>query len=433
MSHVFRVGIAGLGTVGAGVVRLLQTHEKIIAQRAGRRIEIVAVSARDKTRKRDVELGGYEWLDDPVKMADYQGLDAVVELIGGAEGAAKTVAEHTLMHGRALVTANKALLATHGTALAGLSEHHKAPLLFEAAVAGGIPIIKTLREGFAANNVGAVYGILNGTCNYILTEMRETGRHFDDVLKEAQDKGYAEADPTFDVDGIDAAHKLCILTALAFGVKPSLAAIATQGIRKVTAEDIKYANELGYRIKLLGIARRGADGKISQSVEPCMVPLHSPMGAVDGVYNAVFVENDFAGTGLSVGRGAGAGPTASAVVADIIDLARGHGRVPVFGMDVHDLADGAWAGPESVSCGYYIHMTVKDEPGVLAGITAIMRDHNISIEAVLQRGRDPGKPVAIVMVSHAAMRHDVNMAISKIAALDKVVEDPHIIRIEEFV
>lgn len=433
MSHVFRVGIAGLGTVGAGVVRLLQSHEALIAQRAGKRIEIVAVSARDKGRKRDVELGDYEWIDDPVKMADYPGLDAVVELIGGSEGAARTLAEHTLMKGRALVMANKALLATHGAELAGLSENHGAPLMFEAAVAGGIPIIKTLREGFAANRAGAVYGILNGTCNYILTEMRETGRHFDDVLKEAQEKGYAEADPTFDVDGIDAAHKLCILTALAFGVKPALDAITIQGIRKVTAEDIKYANELGYRIKLLGIARRGTDGRITQSVEPCMVPLHSPMGAVDGVYNAVFVENDFAGTGLSVGRGAGAGPTASAVVADIIDLARGHSHVPVFGTRVHDLAAGVWAGTETVTCGYYMHMVVKDEPGVLAGVAAIMRDHNISIEVVLQRGRDPGKPVAIVMVSHAATRHDVDVAIGKIAAMDNVVEDPHIIRIEEFV
>ncbi len=432
MSHVFRVGIAGLGTVGAGVVRLLQSHEDLIARRAGRRIEIVAVSARDKARKRDVDLGDYQWIDDPVKLADVANLDAVIELMGGSEGPAKILVERSLMAGRAVVTANKALLATHGAALAGLSEHHNAPLMFEAAVAGGIPIIKTLREGFAANRVGAVYGILNGTCNYILTEMRETGRAFDDVLKEAQEKGYAEADPTFDIDGIDASHKLCILTALAFGVKPALGTIATQGIRKVTAEDIKYANELGYRIKLLGIARRGADGRITQSVEPCMVPLHSPMGAVDGVYNAVFVENDFAGTGLSVGRGAGAGPTASAVVADIIDLARGHRNVPVFGMPVHELADGVWAGPETVSCGYYMYMVVKDEPGVLAGISAIMRDHKISIESMLQRGRDPGKPVAIVMVSHAALRQDVNAAMSKIASLDSVVEDPHIIRIEEF-
>ena len=432
MSHPYRVGIAGLGTVGAGVVRLLQSHADLIAQRAGRAVEIVAVSARDRQRRRDVDIAGYEWVDDPVKMADIKDIDAVVELIGGAEGAARTLVERSLMAGRAVVTANKALLATYGAELAGLSENHHAPLMYEAAVAGGIPIIKTLREGFAANRVGAVYGILNGTCNYILTEMRETGRHFDDVLKEAQEKGYAEADPSFDIDGVDASHKLCILAALAFGVKPSLPGIAAQGIRKIKAEDIRYAEELGYRIKLLGIARRGADGRIAQSVEPCMVPLRSPMGAVDGVYNAVFVENDFAGTGLSVGRGAGAGPTASAVVADIIDLARGHDRVPVFGMPFHHLADAQWAGPEAVHCGYYMHMVVRDEPGVLAELSAVMRDHQISIETVLQRGRDPGKPVAIVMVSHTARRAAVDEAMSRIAALDSVVEDPHIIRIEEF-
>lgn len=432
MQHVFRIGIAGLGTVGAGVVRLLQTHEDMIAQRAGKRLEIVAVSARDKNRKRDVVLDSYDWLDDPVALADRDDLDAVVELIGGSEGPARMLVERSLMNGRAVVTANKALLAHYGDELAALSEHHYAPLLYEAAVAGGIPIIKTLREGCAANRIGAVYGILNGTCNYILTTMRETGRHFDDVLAEAQDKGYAEADPSFDIDGIDTAHKLCILAALSFGVKPRLDAISTTGIRKITADDIRYAAELGYRIKLLGIARRVADGRIIQTVEPCMVPLRSPMGAVDGVYNAVFAEGDFVGTGLSVGRGAGAGPTASAVVADLIDLARGHDRVPVFGVPVQHLAAGDWAGPEAVNCGYYIHFVVRDEPGVLAAISAVMRDHAISIESVLQRGRDPGKPVTIVMVCHPAPRAQINDAADKIMLLDAIIEDPHIIRIEEF-
>jgi homoserine dehydrogenase len=431
MSHPFRIGIAGLGTVGAGVLGVLQDNADLIAQRAGRRIEVAAVSARDRSRDRGVNLDGIEWVDDPVKLADYEGLDAVIELIGGTEGAARALVERSLMGRRAVVTANKALLAEYGIELARLSEHHKAPLLFEAAVAGGIPIIKTLREGFAANRVSAIYGILNGTCNYILTEMRETGRPFGDVLKEAQDKGYAEADPAFDIEGTDAAHKLCILSALAFGVKPSLADIAVRGITAITAADIKYAAELGYRIKLLGIARR-IDGRIAQSVEPCMVPVHSPMGAVDGVFNAVFVENDFAGTGLLVGRGAGAGPTASAVVADIIDLARGHAHVPVFGMPADELQPADWAGPYAVSGGYYMRLVVRDEPGVLAAISAIMRDHDISIEAVLQRGRDPGKPVAIVMVSHTAQRGNIDKAMDRIVLLDSNVEEPHIIRIEEF-
>lgn len=432
MTHPFRIGIAGLGTVGAGVLALLQEHRELIAQRSGKRIEVVAVSARDHNKDRGVSLDGIDWVDDPVKLSDYKNIDAVVELIGGDEGAARTLVERALMGQRAVVTANKALLAVHGAELGRLSEHHKAPLLFEAAVAGSIPIIKSLREGYAANRVSAVYGILNGTCNYILTEMRETGRAFGEVLKEAQDKGYAEADPAFDIEGTDTAHKLCILSALAFGVKPSLRDIAVRGITAIKAADIKYAAELGYRIKLLGIARRESDGRISQCVEPCMVPIHSPMGAVDGVFNAVFVENDFAGTGLSVGRGAGAGPTASAVVADIIDLARGHTHVPVFGMGVDDLQDGSWAEPDVVTCGYYINLVVKDEPGVLAAISAIMRDHDISIEAVLQRGRDPGKPVTIVMVSHTATRGQIDKAVDAIMLLDSNVEEPHVIRIEEF-
>lgn len=431
MTHPYRIAIAGLGTVGAGVVKLLQAHGDLIARRAGRKIEIVAVSARDKGRKRDVELGAYEWVDDPVKLADLS-VDAVVELIGGADGAARTLVERALMGRRAVVTANKALLAVHGAELAGLSEQHETPLLFEAAVAGGIPAIKSMREGFGGNRIDAVYGILNGTCNYILTTMRETGRPFADVLGEAQALGYAEADPSFDIDGVDASHKLCILSALAFGVQPSLADIAVKGIRGVTAEDIAGAAELGYRIKLLGIARRGANGRIAQSVEPCMVPVGSPMAAVDGVYNAVFVEGDFVGTGLSVGRGAGAGPTASAVVADIIDLARGHGNVPVFGMKMHDLAPASWAEAGDVHAGYYMRLVVKDEPGVLAAVAAIMRDHDISIESVLQRGRDPGKPVAIVMVSHPASRAQVDAALACVAALPAAVDAPHIIRIEAF-
>lgn len=431
MAHPYRIAIAGLGTVGAGVVKLLQAHGDLIARRAGRKIEIVAVSARDKGRKRDVDLGAYEWVDDPVKLADLS-VDAVVELIGGADGAARTLVERALMGRRAVVTANKALLAVHGAELAGLSEQHETPLLFEAAVAGGIPAIKSMREGFGGNRIDAVYGILNGTCNYILTTMRETGRPFADVLGEAQALGYAEADPSFDIDGVDASHKLCILSALAFGVQPSLADIAVKGIRGVTAEDIAGAAELGYRIKLLGIARRGANGRIAQSVEPCMVPVGSPMAAVDGVYNAVFVEGDFVGTGLSVGRGAGAGPTASAVVADIIDLARGHGNVPVFGMKMHDLAPASWAQAGDVHAGYYMRLVVKDEPGVLAAVAAIMRDHDISIESVLQRGRDPGKPVAIVMVSHPASRAQVDTALAGVAALPAAVDAPHIIRIEEF-
>ncbi len=430
MSEPMRIAIAGLGTVGAGVVQIVQDHGALIAQRAGRPIEIACVSARSRDKDRGVDLSGYEWSDDTVALAARDDVDIVVEMIGGDEGPAKTLVETALENGKSVVTANKALLAKHGYALAGLAEGKGAALMYEAAVAGGIPIIKALREGFAANEIRAVYGILNGTCNYILTQMRETERPFDDVLKEAQDKGYAEADPEFDVEGIDAAHKICLLSALAFGVKPQFEDLGIRGISGVTLNDILYAGELGYKIKLLGIARR-LDDKVVQMVEPCLVPEHSPIGAVEDVYNAVYVEGDFVDTGLSVGRGAGAGPTASAVVADIIDLARGHSR-PVFGVPAATLADGNWTDPGELAGQHYLRLSVIDKPGVLAEIAEIMRDHSISMEAVLQRGHDPDNPVMIVLKTHKVPQANVQKAAAALAALDSVVKTPSVMRIETF-
>ena len=432
MVKPFHVGIAGLGNVGCGVVKILQLHADLVAARAGRPIEIICVSAREQTKKRSVDLSKYEWIDAPERMAGDPRLDAVIEVMGGSEGTARALTERCLKAGKPVVSANKALLAEHGAALAAMSDQSGAPLMYEAAVAGGIPVIKTLREGFAGNKINAVYGILNGTCNYILTEMRETGRSFDDVLKEAQEKGYAEADPSFDVDGIDAAHKLSILTALAFGVKPDFSSMNVEGIRHITASDIAHATELGYRIKLLGMARRVGEGnRIVQRMEPCLVPQNSPIGAVDGVYNAVFTEGDFVGTSLLVGRGAGEGPTASAVLSDLVDLARGAQR-PVYGIPAAEMKDAVWGGAEDIQAHFYIHLTVIDQPGVLADVTAILRDHHISVEAVIQRSRNPEQPVSIVLTTHETRQSDVAAACGNIAGLKLISAKPTVIRIERF-
>jgi homoserine dehydrogenase len=330
--------------------------------------------------------------------------------------------------GKAVVTANKALLAIHGATLAAQAEEAQVPLAFEAAVAGGIPVIKALREGLAANRISRVAGILNGTCNYILTVMRERGREFADVLAEAQKLGYAEADPSFDVDGIDAAHKLAILAALAFGRPVAFAAVHVEGIRRVSALDIAFAGELGYRIKLLGIARRTEAG-IAARVHPCMVPQSAPIARVDGVFNAVVAEADFAGRVMLEGRGAGAGPTASAVVADLIDIARGR-LTPVWGAQSGALTD-APSVPMTAHLGpYYLRLMVVDRPGVIADVTAVLRDLGISLESMLQRGRSPGEAVPVVLVTHETREAAMREALARIAALDTVLEDPAVIRIE---
>lgn len=433
MAESLRIAIAGLGTVGTGVVKILQQHHDLIAARAGRPVEIVAVSARDRNKDRGVDLSSYEWVDDAVSFAGDKQIDAVIELIGGAEGTAQSLAGQSLTAGKAVVTANKAMLAHHGAALAALSEKHGAPLFYEAAVAGSIPIVKALREGYAANEVAAVYGILNGTCNYILTRMEEEGAPFDEVLDAAQSAGYAEADPSFDIDGIDAAHKLCLLTALAFGVKPDFDKLDVSGIRHITADDVFYAAELGYRIRLLGAARR-MDGKIRQSVAPCLVPYDSEMAAVSGVFNAVYVENDFAGHGMLTGRGAGEGPTASAVVADIIDLCRYKNGMapPVFGVPCTALKQADWMSAGDVTGRFYLHLVVLDCPGVMADISAIMRDHNVSMETVLQKSHDPQNPVSIILTTHPVARSEMEKAVEKINRIKAVAGDVTLMRIERF-
>jgi homoserine dehydrogenase len=422
-------GRRGLGTVGAGVLTLLRDNAATVAARAGRPIAVTAVSSRDRTKDRGVSLAGLRWYEDPVALAADRNVDVVVETIGGSQGPAADVVRAALAAGKPVVTANKALLAVHGAEIAALADRAGVPLMFEAAVAGGIPAIKAIREGLAANDLSRVLGILNGTCNYILTTMRERGREFSDALAEAQKLGYAEADPSFDVDGIDAAHKLAILAALAFGRPVDFGAVHVEGIRAISALDIALAGELGYRIKLLGIARRGEHG-IETRVHPCMVPVAHPIARVDGVFNAVVAEGDFVGRVVLEGRGAGAGPTASAIVADLIDIARGR-RTPVWGV-----SDGALSALPAIPMerrvgAYYLRLMVLDRPGVIADVTAALRDHAISLESMLQRGRSPGEAVPVVVTTHDCEEAQMRSALSRIEALEAVVEKPALIRIEQ--
>ncbi len=428
MTRPLSVGLAGLGTVGGGVLKMLRDNADVVAARAGRPIAVTAVSARDRSKDRGFPVGGLRWYEDPVALASDPGVDVVVELIGGSEGPARALAEAAIGAGKPFVTANKALLAVHGAGLASLAETSGVPLAFEAAVAGGIPVIKALREGLAGNRISAVAGILNGTCNYILTQMRERGREFADVLADAQKLGYAEADPSFDIDGVDAAHKLAILAALAFGRPVAFDHVHIEGIRRISALDIAFATELGYRIKLLGIARQTEAG-IETRVHPCMVPRAAPIATVDGVFNAVVAEGDFVGRVMLTGRGAGEGPTASAVVADLIDIARNR-VTPVWGAAAEALSS-APSVPIGAHVGcYYLRLMVVDRPGVIADVTAILRDMGVSLELMLQRGRSPGEAVPVVLVTHETRESAMREALDRIGALATVMEEPTLIRID---
>jgi homoserine dehydrogenase len=425
MSANFKIAIAGLGTVGGGVVKALAARGRELSLRAGRPLKLVGVSARDKTKARGFDVSG--WSDDPLALASGDA-DLVVELIGGEEGIARQLVETALSNGKHVVTANKALLAKHGLALARLAESKGVTLKFEAAAAGGIPIVKALREGLIAQPIDAVKGILNGTCNYILTEMESSGRAFADVLKEAQAKGYAEADPTLDVGGGDTAHKLALLASLAFGVAPDLGAVATTGIAHITPEDIAFASEFGYRIKLLGIARR-TGSKIDQKVQPAMVRIRSALANVSGAANGVLVDAGEAGSFFFSGRGAGEAPTASAVIADIVEAAGGapsfvFGR-PAASLQPLDAADGS----KAVSP-WYLRFEVLDVPGVLASIAGHLADAGVSIESMIQRVRAPGAPVAIVMITHETAQACVERALKAIGASDKVRARPCMIPME---
>jgi len=425
-----RVGIAGLGTVGAGVLKLLHDQADLLAERCGRRIVVSAVSARERNKDRGVDLSTVRWYQDAAALASDPDIDIVVELIGGSDGIARTLCEAAIANGRHVVTANKALIAHHGAELARAAEERGLTLAYEAAVAGGIPVIKGIREGLAANRFASVVGILNGTCNYILSEMRETGREFAEVLAEAQKLGYAEADPSFDIDGVDAAHKLAVLAGLAFNAQVDFADVHIEGIRHVSALDIGFADELGFRIKLLGIARR-SDAGLELRVHPSMVRRSSPIASVEGVFNAVIAQGDFVDRVMMVGRGAGAGPTASAVVADLVDIARGC-RAPSFGVPAARLSTVPAVPMRSRHGAYYVRLMVVDRPGVIADVAALLRDQSVSLESFLQRGRSPGDAVPVVMTTHETEEAAMTRALQAIGALDAVLEPPRMIRIEPF-
>ena len=435
MSQSLRVGIAGLGNVGASVIRLLDRQSAALAARTGRSITVTAVCARERGRERGVDVSGFAWFDDPVALARSPDIDLFVELMGGSEGAAREAVEAALAAGKSVVTANKALLAAHGMALAKLAEDKHVALAFEASVAGGIPIVKTLREGLAGNQIVRVYGILNGTCNYILSRMELEGLSFEACLKEAQRLGYAEADPTFDIGGFDAANKLAILTALAFGTAVDLEAIHVEGIQSITLADLKAADELGYRIKLLGVAQRTAGG-IEQRVHPTMIPKSSSVAQVMGVTNAVTIDADAVKELTLVGPGAGGDATASAVVADIADIAKGIRSAP-FGLPVADLETATRLPMQRHEGGYYIRLSVHDRPGAAAAIATRMAERQISLESIVQRSR-PAKPgevssigvVPVILMTYATSETTIREVLEAVVKDGYIAERPQVIRIE---
>jgi homoserine dehydrogenase len=432
MTQALRLGIAGLGTVGGGVLDILARHGALVAARAGRPVEVVAVSARSRGKDRGHDLSKLVWHDDPVKLAADPGIDVFVELMGGEGDPARSAVETALRGSKHVITANKALLAHHGAGLARLAEDRGVALNFEAAVAGGIPIVKTIREGLAGNRLGKVFGILNGTCNYILTKMANEGRSFADVLKEAQALGYAEADPTFDVGGFDTAHKLAVLTALAFGAEVNLKAIDIEGIERITLEDIRNASEMGYKIKLLGVAVASGQG-IEQRVHPTLIPKGSPVADTDGVFNAVVVKGDFAGDLMLEGRGAGAHPTASAVLSDVVDIARGNRR-PVFGVPAGELRPYQAAPPRAHEGGFYVALTLQDKPGAVAAVASILADEKISIESIVQRGKTeketPRATAPFILITHDTVESRMRAALERIERDGHVAGQPRMIRIE---
>ena len=432
MAEALRVGIAGLGTVGASVARVLSEKAAEMTRQCGRPITVAAVSARSKRKNRGVDLSSAKWFDDPVKLAEKADIDVFVELIGGDEGPARASVKAALEAGRHVVTANKALLSRHGVALAEIAEKRGVLLNYEAAVAGGIPVIKTMREAMAGNSVSRVFGILNGTCNYILTRMEAEGLSFDACLKDAQRLGYAEADPTFDIEGHDTAHKLSILTALAFGTKISAGDIYMEGISNISQADIRAAAELGYRIKLLGVAQRTESG-IEQRVHPTMVPTASVIAQVHGVTNAVAIETDILGELLLSGPGAGGNATASAVVGDIADIAKsqpGFQHGPVFGWPAKQLKPYKRALMRSHAGGYFIRLTVHDRTGVFAAIAKRMADNDISLESIVQHSADADAQKTVILVTHETTEAAVRKATDGITKDGHLTTKPQVIRIE---
>jgi len=430
MTDAFRLGIAGLGTVGTGVIRLLDEHAELLAARAGRRIEVAAVSARDRSRDRGIDVDRWIWCDNPAELAGLAGLDAVVEVVGGTNGPALDLAQAALEAGRPVVTANKAMIAEHGYALAETAEANGAALLFEAAVCAGTPILQTLREGMVGNRVDRIEGILNGTSNYILSAMERSGEDFAETLGEAQRLGYAEADPALDVDGGDAAHKLAILAALAFGLRPDFAGVEVEGIRDIRAADILQAERLGYSIRLVAMAdlerEDGAPARLLQRVRPCLLPADHPLADIDGPTNAVLAQGDYDGPILIQGAGAGSESTASAIVADVVALARGEAR-PAFAVPSARLLPAERADSGAREARYYLRFVVADRPGVLAELAAAMRDARVSIQSLIQEGESVGEDeagITIAVVTHKAPARNVRDALARLKDSPSIAEPP---------
>lgn len=430
-----KVGLLGLGTVGGGTVNVLSRNAQEITRRAGRGIQVVHAAARDLSKSRICSSDGIRLTSKPFEVVDNPEIEIIVELIGGTE-LARELVNRAIANGKHVVTANKALIARHGNEIFAAARAKGVMVAFEAAVAGGIPIIKAIREGLAGNRIEWLAGIINGTSNFILTEMREKGREFADVLAEAQKLGYAEADPTFDVEGIDAAHKLTILAAIAFGIPLQFDKVYTEGITHITREDVKYADQLGYRIKHLALARRTADG-IELRVHPTLIPHRRLIANVDGVMNAIVVTGDAVGPTLYYGAGAGAEPTASAVVADLVDVVRAltsdpENRVPHLAFQADALSDFPILPMEQVETAYYLRMQAADRPGVLADVTRILADQNISIEAILQQEPAPGENCAsVIILTHRVLERAMNRALENIRKLESIVGKVTRIRLEQ--
>jgi len=421
----WRVGVAGLGTVGGGLLQFLAGRPDFAP--AGDRAEVVAVSARSKSRPRTVDISGLEWFDDPVALASSPNVDLFVELVGGSDGPAKAAVEAALKLGKPVVTANKALIAEHGAELAALAEANNVPLLFEAAVMGGTPAVKMLREAMVGDDVVSVAGILNGTGNYLLSEMEKTGRDFADVLREAQALGYAEADPTMDVGGFDAGHKITILAALAFGCAPNYEAAEIEGISEVELLDIKLAKDLGYRIKLIAGTSK-AEGGVAVKVHPTLIPLDHPLAQAGGALNALFIEGTRIGRIFIQGPGAGAGPTAAAVAADIADVMTRALR-PVFQAPAGALKPFVAVDPAKSVGKAYLRIMVRDVPGAIAAISETLAECGVSIDAFLQKPVEGAGGVPIVLVTHATPESKLLDAISRIEKLQAVLERPRLLRV----
>jgi homoserine dehydrogenase len=423
-----RLGIAGLGTVGMGVVKIVQEKAELLERRTGRPVVISAVSARSKGKDRGFDLSGYGWEDDPIKLATRDDVDVFVELMGGSEGPAKAATEAALKAGKDIVTANKALLAHHGQDLAQIAEANDAVLRFEAAVAGGIPVVKALTEGLAGNSITRVIGVMNGTCNYILTRMEATGNGYNALFDECAKLGYLEADPNLDVGGIDAGHKLSLLASIAFGTKVNFDAVELEGIQHVTNNDIKHAADMGYKIKLLGVTQMTGRG-LEQRMTPCLVPASSPFGQLEGGTNMVILEGDEVGQIVLRGAGAGMGPTASAVMSDVLDIARGT-RISTFGQPATTLTD-AVPAVAATTAPYYLRLELTDKPGALAKITSALGDAGVSIDRMRQYGQDVDATVApVLIVTDPAIPADLTAAIEVMKTTGLLMSEPVAIRIE---